>query len=200
MSMSLRILVPPHPLIKHWLSILRNETTPPALFATGIEQIGRWLTYEALRDWIPYKKQTIQTSQGKVEGDIIDPQYKIYVLPINSGGINLWIGSRDLIPNVNTYIYKIPEEIDNKTGAILYLGQITTGKTVIKYVSKLKKMNVEVNRIRIISVIASSSGLTEIAKHHPDLIIYTSCIDEKINESGEIIPGIGNLDFRLTTI
>jgi len=53
MSMSLRVIVPPHPLISHWLTILRNPTTPEILYATGLEQLGTWLTYEALRDWIP---------------------------------------------------------------------------------------------------------------------------------------------------
>ena len=64
MSMSLRVIVPPHPLISHWLTILRNPTTPEILYATGLEQLGTWLTYEALRDWIPSKKEQITTSSG----------------------------------------------------------------------------------------------------------------------------------------
>ena len=61
MSMSLKVIVPPHPLIKHWLSILRDPDTPNILYSTGYEQIGKWLTYEALRDWLPYKKELIVT-------------------------------------------------------------------------------------------------------------------------------------------
>ena len=64
MAMSLRVIVPPHSLISHWLTILRDPTTPEILYATALEQLGRWLTYEALRDWIPNKKETINTSTG----------------------------------------------------------------------------------------------------------------------------------------
>ena len=68
MSMSLRVIVPPHPLISHWLTVLRNPTTPEILYATGLEQLGTWLTYEALRDWIPSKKEKITTSTGTTAG------------------------------------------------------------------------------------------------------------------------------------
>ena len=64
MSMSLRVIVPPHPLISHWLTILRNSTTPEILYATGLEQLGTWLTYEALRDCIRGQKAQITTSTG----------------------------------------------------------------------------------------------------------------------------------------
>ena len=74
MSMSLRVIVPPHPLISHWLTILRNPTTPEILYATGLEQLGTWLTYEALRDWIPSKKEQVPTSSGTAECSIIDPK------------------------------------------------------------------------------------------------------------------------------
>ena len=59
MAMSLKVIVPPHPLIKHWLSILREKNTPNILYSTGYEQLGKWLTYEALRNWLPYKKENL---------------------------------------------------------------------------------------------------------------------------------------------
>ena len=61
MAMTLHVVIPPHPLIGHWLSILRIDTTPPAIYATALEQLGKWLTYEALRDWIPIKKEKLTT-------------------------------------------------------------------------------------------------------------------------------------------
>ena len=64
MAMSLKVIVPPHPLIKHWLSILREKNTPDILYSTGYEQLGKWLTYEALRNWLPYKKEIVKTDNG----------------------------------------------------------------------------------------------------------------------------------------
>ena len=72
MAMSLKVIVPPHPLIKHWLSILREKNTPNILYSTGYEQLGKWLTYEALRDWLPYKKESIKTDNGEAEGVFIN--------------------------------------------------------------------------------------------------------------------------------
>ena len=81
MSMSLRVIVPPHPLISHWLTILRNPTTPEILYATALEQLGTWLTYEAMRDWIPSKKEQVTTSKGTTECSIIDPDIPILSIP-----------------------------------------------------------------------------------------------------------------------
>ena len=81
MAMTLHVVIPPHPLIGHWLSILRIDTTPPAIYATALEQLGKWLTYEALRDWIPNSKTEIQTERGIVEGVLIKSDIPILVIP-----------------------------------------------------------------------------------------------------------------------
>lgn len=198
--MSLRVVVPPHPLIMHWLSILRDNNTPPALFTTGFEQIGKWLTYEAIREWIPYRQETLQTDHGEITNNIIDPNYKIIAITTLIGGLNMWIGAKEVLPNSYLSIDKIPKDISSQSGIILYSGEISNGKKIIDNIEALKEINVNENRIRIISVIASSKGLTNLAEKYPSLTIYTTCIDEKINENNQIIPGIGNLDIRLTTI
>ena len=110
MSMSLRVIVPPHPLISHWLTILRNPTTPEILYATGLEQLGTWLTYEALRDWIPSKKEQITTSTGTTECSIIDPNIPILAIPYLPAGLELYRGARNLIPN-SIFPTPISEEI-----------------------------------------------------------------------------------------
>ena len=68
MAMKLHVVIPPHPLIGHWLSILRIESTPPPIYATALEQLGKWLTYEALRDWLPHSLKEISTAQGNTQG------------------------------------------------------------------------------------------------------------------------------------
>ena len=118
MSMSLRVIVPPHPLISHWLTILRNPTTPEILYATGLEQLGTWLTYEALRDWIPSKKEQITTSTGTTECSIIDPNIPILAIPYLPAGLELYRGARNLIPNSNLCIGGPPKEIEENAGII----------------------------------------------------------------------------------
>ena len=72
MAMSLRVVVPPHPLIGHWLTMLRHRETPPALYATAMQELGRWLTYEALRDWLPHRREMVPTASGETEGSVVE--------------------------------------------------------------------------------------------------------------------------------
>ena len=73
MSMTLHVVIPPHPLIGHWLSILRIESTPAPIYSTALEQLGKWLTYEALREWLPHRKEEVLTSDSTTQGIIIEP-------------------------------------------------------------------------------------------------------------------------------
>ena len=61
MPSSFRVVVPPHPLVAHWLTVLRDKQTPSPLFATAMKELGRWLTYEAARDWLPQRSVTVET-------------------------------------------------------------------------------------------------------------------------------------------
>ena len=64
MSLQLRVYVPPHPLVKHWLGVARDEATPNVLFRSAMTELGRWLTYEAVRDWLPVIETTVQARDG----------------------------------------------------------------------------------------------------------------------------------------
>jgi uracil phosphoribosyltransferase len=80
--MSLRVVVPPHPLIAHWLTVLRDQDTPPALFASAMAELGRWLTYEAVRDWLPHRPVTVQTPLAPCEGTVVDGEVPLLAVPI----------------------------------------------------------------------------------------------------------------------
>ncbi len=82
MSKSLRVVVPPHPLIGHWLTLLRDRETPQALFNTAMAELGRWLTYEALRDWIPYQRVQVQTPLAATEGTVVDGSVPMLAIPL----------------------------------------------------------------------------------------------------------------------
>ena len=70
MPSSFRVVVPPHPLVAHWLTVLRDQQTPSPLFATAMKELGRWLTYEASRDWLPQRTITVETPLASCEGQV----------------------------------------------------------------------------------------------------------------------------------
>ncbi|MBO8204375.1 uracil phosphoribosyltransferase [Prochlorococcus marinus] len=200
MAMSLKVIVPPHPLIKHWLSILREKNTPNILYSTGYEQLGKWLTYEALRNWLPYKKEIINTENGEADGFFINNEYPIKVFAMMPEGLSLWYGSKEVIPNSTLSLGELPKSIESNEGVIFYSEQITTTSATLETLIKLKKLGVDSNRILLITSICSNKGLNEIAKLFPNQVIYTSCIDEEDENTKLLLPGIGNPLLRLSTI
>ena len=199
MAMSLKVIVPPHPLIKHWLSILREKNTPNILYSTGYEQIGKWLTYEALRNWLPYLKTEIDSTYGLTEGIFIDANYPIKIIAQSPEGLSMWLGARDVIPNATLTLGNIPSEINDNEGIIFYsdiVSKNNNSKEILRY---LRNQGVKSNRIILITCICSNKGLNEIAREFPEQIIYTSCIDEEEESTNIIKPGIGNPIFRLST-
>ena len=200
MAMSLKVIVPPHPLIKHWLSILREKNTPNILYSTGFEQLGKWLTYEALRNSLPYKKEVINSDSGVADGFFINNNYPIKVFAMMPEGLSLWYGSKEVIPNSTLLLGELPKSIESNEGVIFYSEQITTKSTAIKTLKKLRDLGVDSNRILLITAICTNKGLNEIAKIFPDQVIYTSCIDEEDNNTKSLVPGIGNPILRLSTI
>ncbi len=200
MAMSLKVIVPPHPLIKHWLSILREKNTPNILYSTGYEQLGKWLTYEALRNWLPYKREIVNTDNGDADGFFIDNDHPIKVLAMLPEGLSLWFGSKEVIPNSKLLLGELPRSIDSNEGIIFYSEQITTTSATLETLIELKKLGVDSNRILLITSICSNKGLNEIAKLFPNQVIYTSCIDEEDQSTKLLVPGIGNPLLRLSTI
>ena len=197
MPKTLRVVVPPHPLIAHWLTILRNPSTPAPLYSTGLEQIGKWLTYEALRDWLPHRTENIETNQGKIKGEVIEAGVPLIALPNLPGGLELWQGGRDVLPNAHLWLGDIPETINQKSGIILYIDQITNGETLLKKIQVLKNKNLGTKQLRVITAIAASPGLKKIGEMINYLTIYCTCIDPDIDEHGQILPGIGNPTKRI---
>ena len=200
MAMSLKVIVPPHPLIKHWLSILREKNTPNILYSTGYEQLGKWLTYEALRNWLPYKKEIINTDSGNADGFFINNDYPIKVFAMMPEGLSLWYGSKEVIPNSTLWLGELPQNIEANEGVIFYSEQVTTKSKSIDTLLKLKELGVDSNRILLITAICTNKGLNEIAKSFPNQVIYTSCIDEEDENTKLLLPGIGNPLLRLSTI
>ena len=199
MGMSLKIIVPPHPLICHWLTMLRNESTPSALYMTALEQIGKWLTYEAIREWLPTRTEEIKTSKGEIEGMIIENRVPLLAIPNLPAGLHLWQGAKDLLPNADLCLGGIPKKIEENAGLIIFIDQISDGVNLLNDLSLLNDKGINSQRIKIITVIASSPGLKKIAESFSDFTIYAACIDPDLSEEGNIYPGIGNPSTRINT-
>ena len=126
------------------------------LFSTGYEQLGKWITYEALRNWLPYKKERINTDNGDADVFFIDNNYPIKVLAMMPEGLSLWFGAKEVIPNSTLSLGELPNKIDKNEGIIIFSGQITTNSNTLKTLKKLNNLGVDSNRILLIAPICLS--------------------------------------------
>ena len=198
--MKLRVIVPPHPLIGHWLSMLRDISTPPVLYGKAFEEIGKWLTYECIRDWLPRREETITTSNGEAKGTVVESSVNLMALINLPGGLELWNGAKEVLPNASLFIGGVPSTVPRNAGIIIFWDQITNGFELLEILEIIKARCVETKRIRVITSLASAPGLKNIGESLPDLTIYAACIDPEISTEKEIKPGIGNPLNRLNTI
>ncbi|MCP9816986.1 uracil phosphoribosyltransferase [Synechococcus sp. GreenBA-s] len=213
MSMSLRVVVPPHPLIGQWLTVLRDQQTPPALFATAMAELGRWLTYEALRDWIPHRRVPVQTPLAETEGTVVDASVPILVVPILRAGLGLWEGGRTVLPaaqvahiglvrdeasgEAHCYLDKLPATIPANAGVLVFDPMVATGGTLLQVLERLEAKGVSGQRLRVISALAASPGLKVLGERFADLTLYTACIDAELDAAFRIVPGLGDAGDRL---
>lgn len=213
MGMTLRVVVPPHPLIGHWLSVLRDGTTPPALYASAMGELGRWLTYEALRDWLPHRRLAITTPDGTAEGDVVDPAVPLLVVPMLRAGLGLWQGAQSVLPaarvahvGVNCaspeaapdwYLDALPAPIGEGVGVLVFAPQVGSGATLAAVLERLQALGVGGKRLRVITALTASPGLKLLGERFPELTIYTACIDAEVNDAGRVVPGIGQPEVRL---
>ena len=201
MSNTLRVVVPPHPLIGHWLTLLRDRETPSALYNTAMTELGRWLTYEALRDWIPYQRVAVQTPLAGTEGTVVDGSVPMLAVPLLRGGLALWEGARPVVPSAAVAHLSagggLPERIPERAGVLIFAPQVASGETLLQVLEQLEALGVSGMRLRVITALTASPGLKRIGERYADLTLYTGCIDAELDEQGRILPGIGDVDERL---
>ena len=195
--MSLRVVVPPHPLIGHWLTMLRHRDTPPALYATALQELGRWLTYEALRDWLPHRKELVPTPLSETEGTVVESGVPLLAIPTLPVGLELWQGARSVLPEACLCLSGVPASIEANAGVILFADQIGDGESILIQLRKLQEQGVDGRRIRLITALCSSPGLKLLGEEISDLTLHTACIDEVVDQQGLIDPGIGDPVRRL---
>ncbi len=103
MALQLRVYVPEHPLIKHWLAVARDANTPSVLFKSAMTELGRWLTYEATRTWLPIIETQVQTPLAVCDAIFVNPEIPIAVIPILRAGLVLLDGAQNILPVASIY-------------------------------------------------------------------------------------------------
>ncbi|XP_023638489.1 uracil phosphoribosyltransferase, chloroplastic isoform X1 [Capsella rubella] len=206
------VFVPPHPLIKHWISVLRNDQTPCPIFRNAMAELGRLLMYEAAREWLPTVAGEIMSPLGPASVEFIDPREPIAVVPILRAGLALaeqassvlpankvyHLGiSRDeetLLPSV--YLNKLPDEFPKNSRVFLVDPMVATGGTIIAAMDLLKERGLSVQQIKVICACTAPPALSKLNEKFPGLHVYAGMIDPEVNEKGFIIPGLGDAGDR----
>jgi uracil phosphoribosyltransferase len=212
MTLQLRVYVPNHPLVKHWLGVARDESTPPVLFRSAMTELGRWLTYEAMRDWLPTVETEVKTPLANCPATFINPEAPIALVPILRAGLALMEGAQALLPLANTYhvglarneetleptwyLNKLPPQFNPTTRILIPEPMLATGGTSVAVMTELVQRGVDPSLVRIISVVAAPPALQRLGAAYPELTIFAAGIDEALNEHGFIVPGLGDAGDR----
>jgi len=208
MAMSLRVVVPPHPLIGHWLTLLRDRSTPTPLFGTAMAELGRWLTYEALRDWLPTQEVELDTPLARTQGQVVDATAPLLAVPLLPAGLGLWQGAQAVLPAAQVApllpaaqgpwaLDSLPEQLDPRSGVLVIAPLIASGASLLPVLERLRELGATGQRLRVVTSLAGAPGLKAISERFDDLTLYTACIDAEVDENGQLLPGCGDLGWRL---
>ena len=197
-----------HPLIKHKLGLMREQKITTKDFRDLASELGNLLTYEATKD-METEKEIIQGWAGPVEVERIKGK-KITVVPILRAGLGMMNGVLDLIPSAKVSVFGLYRNEDTLkpvkyyvklTGAIeeriaLILDpMLATGGTVVETITLLKAAGCKI--IKGLFLVAAPEGIERVEKFHPDVDIYVAAIDEKLNDIGYILPGLGDAGDKI---
>jgi uracil phosphoribosyltransferase len=202
------VFVCSHPLIQVLVSELRSIDTNSIKFRRLIKEISRHLVYEALSD-IPLKETIVKTPVAEAKG--FEYLHDEFILaPILRAGLSMIDGAIETLPlaqvrhiglyrNEETlqpveYYVKLPETIDDNTTVVIMDPMLATGGSAISATDVFKKRGVK--KIKFLCLIASKVGIENLNKEHPDIQIYAAAVDEKLNDNGYIVPGLGDAGDR----
>ncbi|QCZ92878.1 uracil phosphoribosyltransferase [Salinimonas iocasae] len=198
-----------HPLVQHKLGVMREANLSSKDFRQLASEVGNLLTYEATRD-LKTEPATIESWSGdeisveKIKGK------KITVVPILRAGLGMLDGVMELIPNAKisvvglyrneetlepvAYFDKVVKDIDQRT-ALIVDPMLATGGTLIATIDLLKQRGC--NHIMGLFLVAAPEGIEAVQSAHPDVDIFTASVDDKLNEQGYILPGLGDAGDRI---
>ena len=197
-----------HPLIQHKLSIMRNKETGAKEFRELLEEISMLMVYEVTRD-LPTEEVEVETPICVTKTKMLSGK-KIGIVPILRAGLGMVDGVTRLIPAARIghiglyrdpvslqpveYYCKLPADSENRELIVLD-PMLATGGSASAAITFIKQRNCK--NIRLVNLIAAPEGIKRIQHDHPDVDIYVAACDEKLNEHGYIVPGLGDAGDRL---
>ena len=197
-----------HPLIQHKISLLRNKNTGSKEFRELVGEVSMLMCYEATRD-LPLKEVEIETPVALAKTKVIAGR-KLAFVPILRAGIGMLDGVLSMVPAAKVghiglyrdpqtlqpvkYYCKLPSDINEREVFVLD-PMLATGGSACDAIGQIKKRGAK--HIKFIGLIAAPEGLKALHEAHPDVDIYVAAQDEKLNENGYIIPGLGDAGDRI---
>lgn len=203
-----KVVIMDHPLIQHKLSILRDIETSTKEFRDLVNEIAMLMVYDATRD-LPLADKTVETPCGTAHCKVIAGR-KLAFVPILRAGLGMVEGALKLVPAARVghiglyrdettlkpveYYCKLPKDIEKRDVFVLD-PMLATGGSAIDAISQIKLR--KPHSIKFLCIIAAPEGLEALKKAHPDVDIFCAGMDEKLNENGYIVPGLGDAGDRI---
>ena len=197
-----------HPLVKHKLGLMRDKTISTMRFRALTREIARLLSVEATRD-LPLEPNSVEGWAGTVVTDRIAGK-KLTVVPILRAGLGMLDGVLDIVPDAkvsmvglardettlqpHTYLEKFVDRVDERM-AIVVDPMLATGGSLSTAISMLKRLGC--TDVRALVLVAAPEGVRRMEADHPEVKIYAASIDERLDERGYIIPGLGDAGDRI---
>jgi uracil phosphoribosyltransferase len=206
--MTEHLTVVKHPLIQHKLTLMRDRDTPTAVFRQLLREISHLLAYEVTRN-LPMTTKWIETPLTEMKAPVLDGR-KLALVSILRAGNGLLDGMLELIPSARVgfvglyrdeetlkpvqYYCKLPGELDERL-VIAVDPMLATGNSSAAAVDLLKANGA--TDIRFLCLLAAPEGVARMKEAHPDVPVVTAALDEKLNEKGYIVPGLGDAGDRM---
>ncbi len=203
-----QLTVVTHPLVQHKLSLMREVATPTAVFRQLLREISQLLAYEITRE-LPLTTRTINTPLAAMEAPVLAGK-KLALVSILRAGNGLLDGVLELIPSARVgfiglyrdhatlqpvqYYCKVPADLEDRLVIVLD-PMLATGNSSVRAVELLKERGA--NRIRFLCLLAAPEGVARMTAAHPDVAVVTAAVDERLNEQGYIVPGLGDAGDRM---
>jgi len=202
------VTVVDHPLVQHKLTLMRDKETSTKNFRALLNEIGMLLCYEITRD-LPIELVEIETPLTKAMLPKIEGK-KLVFAPILRAGMGFLDGMLDLVPSARVahiglyrdpktlesveYYFKAPDDAADRL-VIVMDPMLATGNSAVAAVDKLKGRGV--TKLRLMCLLAAPEGIMTFTTAHPDVLVWTAAIDEKLNDHGYIVPGLGDAGDRM---
>ncbi len=202
------LIVINHPLLQHKLTFLRREETSTAGFRRLVKEISQMLAYEVTRD-LPTENIRIKTPITEIDSPVISGK-KQCIVSILRAGNGMLDGMLELLPAARVghiglyrdpetlepveYYFKVPEDIADRM-VIVVDPMLATGNSAVAAINRLKEYGV--TTVKLVCLLAAPEGVQTMLEQHPDVVITTASLDEKLNDHGYIVPGLGDAGDRI---